>query len=110
MNKIYVIQAISVVVIALIMGMMGWWFVRQNKDSATYIFENLDWLEERPIVLILTFWILLVRFLPLDVVLLSETGKMIYSKIIESDARMMTIDKETGEIVTCKVQSMQLPE
>ena len=98
------------VLLSVILGMMGWWFVKENKDSATYIFENIEWLEERPMILILTFWLLLVRFLPLDVVLLSETGKMIYSKIIEYDARMMTIDKETGEIVSCTVQSMQLPE
>ena len=50
------------------------------------------------------------RYLPLDVILLSETGKIIYSKIMEYDARMMTIDKSTGEIIHCKVQSMQLAE
>ena len=50
------------------------------------------------------------RYLPLDVILLSETGKIIYSKIIEYDARMMTVDKSTGEIIHCKVQSMQLAE
>ena len=68
-----------------------------------HIFENLSSVEEHPIIFILTFWLLLVRFLPLDVVMLSETGKIIYSKFIEFDARMMTIDRETGEIIACKV-------
>ena len=44
-----------------------------------------------------------VRYLPLDVVMLSETGKMIYSKIMEFDARMMSIDSTSGEIISCKV-------
>lgn len=57
-----------------------------------HIFENLSTIEESPIILILTFWLLLVRYLPLDVVMLSETGKIIYSKFMEFDARMMTID------------------
>lgn len=35
---------------------------------------------------------------------------MIYSKFMEWDARMMSVDKQTGEIIKCKVQSMQLPE
>ena len=75
-----------------------------------YLFDQLNSTEERPIITIMTFWLLLVRFLPLDVILLSETSKMIYSKFMEVDARMMTIDKTTGEVIHCKVQSMQLPE
>ena len=51
----------------------------------------------------MTFWLLLVRYLPLDVVMLSETGKVIYSRFIEADAQMMTADRETGEIIHCKV-------
>jgi magnesium-transporting ATPase (P-type) len=75
-----------------------------------YIFERMDKDDERPIITIMTFWLLLVRFLPLDVILLSETSKMIYSKYMEVDARMMKVDKATGEVIRCKVQSMQLPE
>ena len=68
-----------------------------------HIFENMGSLEERPIMFILTFWLLLVRYLPLDVLMLSETGKIFYSKFIEFDALMMTTDKETGQIIGCKV-------
>ena len=75
-----------------------------------YIFQDTKWYEERPLLTCLTFVLLLVRFLPLDVVLLSETAKIIYSKYMEYDARMMIPDAENSEIVRCKVQSMQLPE
>ena len=29
---------------------------------------------------------------------------------MEADARMMHIDRSTGEVIKCKVNSMQLPE
>ena len=47
-----------------------------------HIYENLSSIEERPFILILTFWVLLVRYVPLDVVMLRETGEIIYSKFI----------------------------
>ena len=68
-----------------------------------HIFESLSSIEERPFILILTFWVLLVRFVPLDVVMLRETGEIVYSKFIEWDARMMTADRNSGELVSCKV-------
>lgn len=110
LNRIFMIQAISVVIISVVMGLLGYGFMNENEEKMPHIFEKLSFIERRPIVSIMTFWLLLVRFLPLDVILLSETGKMVYSKIMEVDARMMTVDKETGEIINCKVQSMQLPE
>ena len=68
-----------------------------------HIFESLTSIEERPFILILTFWVLLVRFVPLDVVMLRETGEIIYSKFMEVDARMMKADRHSGELVSCKV-------
>ena len=93
LNKIYVIQAVSVVAISIVLGALGFAFMRRNRDDMPYLFEDLSGVEERPIVLILTFWLLLVRYLPLDVVMLSETGKVVYSKFMEWDARMMTADR-----------------
>jgi len=103
LNKIYIIQAISVVIFSLLLGFLGNAFMRRNRDTMTYLFEKLGEMEERPLNLILTFWLLLVRFLPLDVVMLSETGKIFYSKFMEIDARMMSVDSSSGEIVRCKV-------
>ena len=105
LNRIYIIQALSVAVLAIFLGSLGYDFMERNKEKMLYVFEDLDFPEDRVYILILTFWLLLVRYLPLDVVLLSETGKIIYSKFMEYDARMMTVDKTTngGEIIACKV-------
>ena len=37
-------------------------------------------------------------------------AKVVISKFIEADAEMMKIDPANGDIIKCKVQSMQLPE
>lgn len=92
LNKIFMIQAISVIIISVVLGLLGYSFLIENEEKMPYIFENLSSIERRPIIIIMTFWLLLVRFLPLDVILLSETGKMVYSKYMELDARMMTVD------------------
>ena len=110
LNRIYVIQAVSVVLLSVLLGMLGYFFMEENREKMQHIFYDLSSIEERPVILILTFWLLLVRYLPLDVVMLSETGKVIYSKFMELDARMMTVDTFSGDIISCKVQSMQLPE
>lgn len=99
LNKIYIIQSITVITLAIIFGLIGWGFLTRNKDKMPYLFEGIKEIEERPIVIILTFFLLFVRYLPLDVVMLSETGKMIYSNFMQWDARMMSVDKETGEII-----------
>lgn len=99
----YIIQAISVIIVATVLGALGYQFLQEYRDSKVYIFEGLKRSEERPLVIVLTFWLLLVRFLPLDAVLISETSKMIYSKFIEADAQLMSVDRSTSEIINCKV-------
>ena len=50
------------------------------------------------------------RYIPFDLIMQTETGKIIYSKLMEWDLQMAHLDPETKELVSCKVQSMQLPE
>ena len=53
----------------------------------------------------ITNCLFMVRLVPLDVIIQTETGKVVISKILEMDAEMMAVDtmvSETG-IVACKV-------
>ena len=76
-QMLYVIQALSVTFISICLGFFGSRFVTENKESKPYIFEKLEWVEERSAIFTLTYILLLVRFLPLDVIVLVETHKMI---------------------------------
>ena len=64
-------------IIAGILGMLGRRFVSANKDSMLYVFQDLQPIEERSLIFVLTYILLLVRYLPLDVIFLVETQKMI---------------------------------
>lgn len=46
---------------------------------------------------------MLMRLLPLDLIINTEVGKIIVSKWIEMDVEMIKVDKETSEIIQCKV-------
>jgi len=55
----------------------------------------------------LTNFLLLVRLIPLDVIVNTEIGKIIVSKIIQQDITMTKIDPlAEGGIAACKVQSL----
>ena len=64
-------------VIAGVLGMLGRRFVSANKDTMLYVFQDLEPIEERSLIFVLTYILLLVRYLPLDVIFLVETSKMI---------------------------------
>ncbi len=53
---------------------------------------------------------MLMRLVPLDLIINTEVGKIVVSKMIQFDAEMVSVDSATGELIPCKVQSMQLPE
>ena len=57
--------------------MLGRRFVSANKDTMLYVFQDLQPIEERSLIFVLTYILLLVRYLPLDVIFLVETQKMI---------------------------------
>lgn len=74
------------------------------------MFEGIESVGVYSLMTFAMIWLLLMRFIPFDLILQSETGKIIYSKFMEWDMQMMHEDPETKEKIFCQVQSMQLPE
>ena len=58
----------------------------------------------------MSFWLIMIRYIPFDVIMQTETGKIIYSKFMEWDLEMTHFDAEQNKYISCNVQSMQLPE
>jgi magnesium-transporting ATPase (P-type) len=50
------------------------------------------------------------RLIPLDLLIHTEIGKIAVSKMIEYDHEMIKVDEQTGDLISCKIQSLQLPE
>ncbi len=109
LNKIFLIQILQVFVLCAIFTLCGYGFVSEQKDSPQY---NISEQSASRVVgfSFLSFFLMLMRLVPLDLIINNEVGKIVVSKFIEADAEMIKIDDETGDLIKCKVQSMQLPE
>jgi hypothetical protein len=46
---------------------------------------------------------MLMRLVPLDLIINTEIGKIVVSKMIQFDAEMVSVDTATGELIPCKV-------
>lgn len=52
---------------------------------------------------IFSYFLMLMRLIPLDLIINTELGKIVVSKFIEYDHEMTKIDDQTGDLITCKV-------
>jgi len=110
LNLIFTWQIFWIFGISFIMSVISHFFLTLNFDDMPYVFDsgpNKSWVV---FYQFFSFWLLMTRFLPLDVIVNVEVGKIFASKFIEFDSEMISVDAENGELKACRVQSMQLPE
>lgn len=107
MNYIFGFQLFQVFALSLIFTLCNNSFVKSNEDSPQY---NITPDNAAGVVgfSFLSFFLMLMRLVPLDLIINTEVGKIVVSKMIEADAEMLKV--EDGEMIPCRVQSMQLPE
>jgi magnesium-transporting ATPase (P-type) len=98
-----------VILLCVLFTLCGYGFVSENENSPQY---NISEDNASGVVLFsfFSFFLMLMRLVPLDLIINTEVGKIVVSRFIEQDADMIKVDKETGDLIKCKVQSMQLPE
>lgn len=109
LNLIFLGQILQIIFFSTLCTIMNNVFIREHRDS-DYLFEGVEDAGLYSFGIFFSFWFILMRYIPFDVIMQTETGKIIYSKFMEWDLQMTYIDEVTKEIVSCKVQSMQLPE
>lgn len=109
MNLIFLMQIVQIFFFSSLYAIGASSFARSHESSA-YLFEGIESIGLYSFSTFLSFWLIMVRFIPFDVIMQTETGKIIYSKFIEWDLNMADVDEDSKELVSCKVQSMQLPE
>lgn len=113
MNKIFGVQLIQVALLCIIFSLSYYSWIKDNENSPQY---NISPENSGAVVLFgfLSFFIMLMRLVPLDLIFNTEIGKIVVSKMIENDFEMVKLEtnEETGEteMINCRVQSMQLPE
>ena len=112
MNIIFLRQIFQIFGVAAFCAVMARRFIGENLTRMPYVFEGIEPGQEGlySFAVFFSSWLILVRFLPFDVVFQTETSKIIYAKFIENDANMIHFDEEDKEYITAKVQSMQIIE
>ena len=92
---------------------MGFTYIFYN-DTKGKKYLELDFAEESLAYLtgqgFVTFWLLLVRFIPMDVIVNVEGSKIFGSLFMEFDTTMFQKDDQTGDYLKPRARSMQLPE
>ena len=73
----------------------------KNNEGAEYMYEGIESVSRYSFMTFLMFWFIMMRYIPFDVILQTETGKIIFSKFMEWDLEMMHYDPETKEMVSC---------
>jgi len=109
LNLIFAAQIIQIFFFCAVFSVASRSFVASHRSSE-YLFEGIESEGLYSLGIFFSFWGILIRYIPFDVIFQTETGKIIYSKFMEWDLSMTHYDKNTNELVSCRVQSMQLPE
>jgi len=76
----------------------------------SYIFEKSESDSVYAVFIFMTFWVIMTRLVPLDLIITFETAKIIYSKFMDFDCNMVHAERDSGELLHCRVQSMHLVE
>jgi len=50
-----------------------------------------------------SYFLMLMRLVPLDLIINTEVGKIVVSKFIECDFDMIKVDEESNEMINCRV-------
>ena len=109
MNYIFVWQVVQIVTFCTLYVILHSYFLENHRDSE-YLYEGIESDALYNLTIFLSFWGIMMRYIPLDVILQTETAKIVYSQLMQWDMRMSHFDPELNQLIHCQVQSMQLPD
>mmetsp|Transcript_89399 Transcript_89399/g.123352 ORF Transcript_89399/g.123352 Transcript_89399/m.123352 type:complete len:232 (+) Transcript_89399:642-1337(+) len=102
-NTISIIQIGMMVVIAGLMTIGNYTFNEANREYMGYAMEGADENGQLAALVFLSYWLLLIRYLPMDLIVNLELSKIFVSSFIEKDGTMIRVDEEFNEIVNTRV-------
>jgi hypothetical protein len=94
-----------VVALAVIFTLMNNSNLSKNQDMPQYNVTP-DNYKTVSAMSLMSFFLILMRLVPLDLIINTEVGKIVVSKFIEKDSEMIKIDSNNGDLINCRVQSM----
>jgi hypothetical protein len=99
---------VQIALLSVLFTLLEFWFLGTHmNDTTMYAYHDITSASKAQRIgfVFLTNFLLLVRLIPLDVIVNTEIGKIIVSKIIQQDVELMTIDPLQSEdgLLRCKV-------
>ena len=102
LNLIFLMQVIQIFFFSGLFCIFARGFIDENSGH-DYMFEGVESHGLYQVGIFISFWFIMMRYVPFDLILQTETGKIIYSKFIEWDLQMASVNPETKELDFCKV-------
>ena len=118
-NVVLLVNVIIMLVFALALTIANYSFNQVSFDTHSYIFENSSLTKEGTSgAVFFSFYLLLNSYVPLDLVIIVEISKMIYTYFMEQDAQMMRLvsvplidqNKSTHSLASLEVHSLNQHE
>ena len=78
MNWIFFGQIVQIVFFCSIFGVLSN-ISMKNNEGAEYMYEGIESVSRYSFMTFLMFWFIMMRYIPFDVILQTETGKIIFS-------------------------------
>lgn len=88
--------------LTIIFTLLNFNFIKSNIKSPQYNIKPKN-AKQVGLFSAASYFLMLMRLIPLDLIINTELGKIVVSKLIESDHEMTKIDDQTGDLITCKV-------
>ena len=109
-NKILLLNIIIMLTLCGICALLNYNFSYDKYDDHRYIYESADSKEVLSAKVFGSFFLINNAFLPLDLAVGLEMGKVMYVYFFQNDLHMTIFDTDKKDLVACSVKSLNLHE
>ena len=102
LNLIFTMQMAQIVFFCSLFCVLQSLFIDRN-GHLSYLYEGIESVQMWNLGIFFSFWFIMMRYIPFDVIMQTETGKIIYSKFMEWDTEMAYFDEEQQKYISCHV-------
>lgn len=98
LNLIFMSQLAQIMFFSMLFTILQSNF-KDDHESSTYLYEGIKSAPLWNLGIFFSFWFIMMRYIPFDVILQTETGKILYTRFMEWDTEMMHYDKEQNKLI-----------
>lgn len=102
MNRIFAVQIMLVIALCATFTLINFGKLNKDPNLPQYNIEESNYKSVAAFSL-MSFFLMLMRLVPLDLIINTEVGKIVVSKLIQADAKMIKIDDNNGDLIACRV-------